>query len=314
MKNLRIFVAISLLLAAGCNRPEAEDPVIPEKPKGKYELKELTATLPEADTKTDMDLATMVVKWSTGDRIVVIGSDGAPHQYVLESGAGTPIGRFVYVNSTSVATYDDPSQLTAIYPACAVASANSSTATIRINSDRSSDYGNYGITSWNNDSRFAFPNNDIKVAKPSTGTETSQGLNFKFTQLGTWCRFLFDFTQSPDFDADYSIGETMRGMTITTIGGDLISGTATLNLSDLSLSSGNETSVNWDFSSPSQLDAQRVKGVMMFPSVKTNSILHVTLRTDRYAFEFYGSPNMDFSAGSVLKFPITVDKCVFLRY
>ena len=306
MKNLRIFVAISLLLAAGCNRPEAEDPVTPEKPKGKYELKELTATLPEADTKTDLDLTSCVVKWSDNDRIVVVGTDGEMHQYVLESGAGSPVGRFKYLNSK--ATYTNPSDLTAIYPACAVASANSSTATIRINSDRSSDYENYGITSWNNDRQYDFRYNDIKVAKPSSGTETDQGLYFKFTQLGTWCRFMFDFTQSPDFDTDYSMGETMRGMTITTMGGDLISGTATLNLSDLSMSSGNETSVNWDFSSSSQLDAQRVKGIMMFPSVSTSSTLHITLRTDRYAFEFYGSPNMDFSAGSVLKFPITVDK------
>lgn len=307
MKNLRIFVAISLLLAAGCNRPEAEDPVTPEKPKGKYELKELTATLPEADTKSSLDWPTKVVNWSTGDRIVVIGTDGEMHQYQLDAGAGTPVGRFIYVSSK--ATYTNPSDLTAIYPACAVASTNGSTATIRINSDRSSDYGNYGIKSWNNDSPCAFAQNDIKAAKPSETTSTNtNGLNFKFTQLGTWCRFAFDFTQSIDFETAYRLGEATKGMTVTTIDGDYISGAATLNLTDLSLGTGNEASINWNFASPATLDAPRTYGIMMFPSVSTSSTLHITLRTAQYAFEFYGSPMMDFTPGTTLTFPITVDK------
>ena len=301
-------MAISLLLAVGCNRPEAEDPVTPEKPKGKYELKELTATLPEADTKTSLDSDTKVAYWNSGDLIVVIGTDGTPYQYQLSAGAGSPHGKFVPVSSK--ATYTDPSDLTAIYPACAVASANSSTATIRINSDLSENYLDYGITSWNQDSQFAFAQNDIKAAKPSaftTGNETT-GLNFRFKQLGTWCNFTFDFANSPDFSTTYDMGELMQGMTVTTTGGDYISGTATLDLSDLSLGAGDQTSIDRDFYNRVNLSKKRTYAVMMFPSVRASSTLHITLRTDQHTFDFYGSPVQDFTAGTVLEFPIVVDK------
>ena len=307
-------MAISLLLAAGCNRPEAEDPVTPEKPKGKYELKELTATLPEADTKTSLDGTTKVVKWQDKDRIAIIDKDGDVHQYMLEGGAGTPIGRFVNVSTT--ADYDNLSQLTAIFPAIAVDAAftNTTSASIRINTDHSGDYANYGISSWNygiTDTDFRY--NDIKVAKPSistTGNE-SVGLNFKFTQLGTWCTFTFDFTQSPDFDTVYSLGESITGMTVSTNEGGTpvaISGNATLNLSSLAISGISETSVSKTLSSSELMTSARSYEVMLYPTISTNDELVITLKTNTHTFKFYGTPTHALQGGTTLKFPITVDK------
>ncbi len=306
MKRITLYAFASLaFVLAACNRPEVEGP--DPLAKGKYELKELTASLDGAATKTGLDETTKVVNWKANDRIAVIGTDGAVRQYQLDAGADSPVGRFVPVGTP--ATYTQVTDLTAIYPACAVASANTTTATIRINSDRSGDYANYGISSWNVDSQFAFAQNDLKVAKPSASTtQTTSGLNFKFTQLATWCTFSFDFTQSPNFETIYNLGESMTGMTVTTNGGDFISGSATLNLSDLSLGIGSETSIVWNFASSESLASIRSRKVMMFPVVGTGSTIHVTLYTDQHTFEFYGSPTQNFSGGTTLTFPITVDK------
>ena len=191
MKNLRIFVAISLLLAAGCNRPEAEDPVTPEKPKGKYELKELTATLPEADTKTELDNQTKVVRWKAGDRIMVIASDGTQKQYLLDAGEGTSVGKFVPLNTP--VTFDEASELRAVSPACAVAGdVSGSDIPLRINSDLSENYTSYGLTSWNSDTQSSFRVNDIKVATGTGTCNSNSDINFKFTQLVTICDITLD--------------------------------------------------------------------------------------------------------------------------
>jgi len=305
MKNLRIFVAISLLLAAGCNRPEAEDPVTPEKPKGKYELKELTATLPEADTKTELDNQTKVVRWKAGDRIMVIASDGTQKQYLLDAGEETSVGKFVPLNTP--VTFDEASELRAVSPACAVAGdVSGSDIPLRINSDRSEDYRFYGISSWNNDAtRCSFSLNDIKVAL-GTGTVNNSSVNFKFTQLVTVCDIILDFTNADKYDLDYSVSDYIKKIQISGVDG--ISGTATWNSSTGTLSAGNENTIEWNLVSPKDMRYPQTLRFLMYPQVTTASTLSIQVTTDRHFFNFTGRPDLNFASGSYYKLPISVDR------
>ena len=297
-------MAISLLLAAGCNRPEAEDPVTPEKPKGKYELKELTATLPEADTKTELDNETKVVRWKAGDRIMVIASDGTKQQYLLYAGANTVIGKFVPVSTP--ATFDDPSDLRAVFPACAVAGdVVGPNIPLRINSDRSEDYNSYGFTSWNNDSQFAFGVNDIKVATGTGTVDNNSSANFKFIQMVTVCDIILDFTNADKYDLDYSVGDYIKKIQIS--GADGISGTAIWNSSTGTLSGGNDNTIEWTLASPKDMRSPLTFRLLMYPQVTTSNTLSIQVTTDRHFFTFTGRPDQSFSGGTYYRLPISVD-------
>ena len=301
MKKITLIAFSALALAVACNRAEVEG-LNPEQPQGKYVLNEITATLPDAETKTGLNTSTMVVNWSSGDRIMVIGSSGTKQQYVLDAGANTAIGKFVPV-STPV-SFDDASDLRAVYPACAVAGdVAGSSIPLRINSDRSLDFSSFGITSWNKDSQFAFNINDLKVA---TGTGTGSngaGVNFKFTQLATVCDFTFDFTTADKFASDYGLGDVVKSITIDGASG--ISGNATWNGS--SLSAGDANSITWEFNSPASMTSPITKRVVMYPQVKTSNTLRIVVVTDRHTFTFTGKPTQNFTSGLYLQFPISVD-------
>ena len=305
MKNLRIFVAISLLLAAGCNRPEAEDPVTPEKPKGKYELKELTATLPEADTKTELDNQTKVVRWKAGDRIMVIASDGTQKQYLLDAGEGTSVGKFVPLNTP--VTFDEASELRAVSPACAVAGdVSGNNIPLRINSDRREDYSTFGITSWTNEMQHAFSVNDVKVANGTGSGDNSAGVNFKFTQLVTICDITLDFTSADKYDLDYGVSDYIKKILISGVDG--ISGTAIWNSSTGTLTSGNKNTIEWSLSEPKDMRYPQTFRLLMYPQVTTSSTLSIQVTTNRHFFNFTGRPDQNFAGGTYYKLPISVDK------
>ena len=305
MKNLRIFVAISLLLAAGCNRPEAEDPVTPEKPKGKYELKELTATLPEADTKTELDNQTKVVRWKAGDRIMVIASDGTQKQYLLDAGEGTSVGKFVPLNTP--VTFDEASELRAVSPACAVAGdVSGSDIPLRINSDLSENYTSYGLTSWNSDTQSSFSVNDIKVATGTGTCNSNSDINFKFTQLVTICDITLDFTSADKYDLDYGVSDYIKKILISGVDG--ISGTAIWNSSTGTLTSGNKNTIEWSLSSPKDMRYPQTFRLLMYPQVTTSSTLSIQVTTNRHFFNFTGRPDQNFAGGTYYKLPISVDK------
>ena len=293
MKKI-IFIAIalfSLIFASSCNR---EEQAVPE---GKHKLTSITASL-DGSTKTSLQ-SSGIVNWSENDCIAVISGSNV-YIYTLQEGAGTPIGRFIPVETA--ATYTDPAELTAVYPAIAVKDAS----TIAINRMLTSQeaLATNRVLSWTEDSSpFAFTNNDIKVSKPAFSTETSDGLNFKFTQLGTWCTFKFDFTQGTE---NYG-GELIRTVSIKTSDNKGISGSATL--SGASIGAGSETTITRDYSN-SNVSLANINNIsfMMYPVVTTSSTLEITMETEYHTFKFYGAPTQNFAGGTTLSFPVTVDK------
>ena len=300
MKRL-FFVMVALLaivFASSCSREEKA------VPQGKYTLSSLTASVDEAGvTKTSLQ-SDGIVNWSLNDRLAVISGSNV-YIYVLQEGAGTPIGRFIPVGAA--ATYTDPAELTAVYPAIAVKDAN----TIAINQMLTSEeaIATNTVLSWTEaSSPFAFTNNDIKVSKPSFSTETSEGLNFKFTQLGTWCTFKLDFTQST---VNYG-GEMIRTVSIKTSDNKGISGSATL--SGAAVGAGSETTITRDYTA-SSVSLANINNIsfMMYPVVTTSSTLEITVETEYHTFKFFGAPTQNFAGGTTLAFPIQVDKNFILN-
>ena len=303
MKQFSIFTLAALALTAvvACNRESSG--VEPEVPhKGQYVLGQITASLGD-DTKTSLNGTTKVVNWSTGDRIAVMGSDGDFRRYILESGAGTPIGKFKPENVLLSASYTDVSELVAVYPAASVSAGEVS---ISINQDlNDSERSTYGISSWNNNSVFSFANNDIKVAKPANTSGTNAaGLNFKFKQLGTWCTFTIDATAVAG--TPYSM-ESINSVKISTRDNKGISGSAVLNTTTLELAEGDEQEIDWILTSPLALNAPASFSLMMFPEVTSSSAIQVTLNTPTYELVFQAKPILDFAAGTTLTFPIQMD-------
>ena len=305
MKQFSIFTLAALALTAvvACNRESSG--VEPEVPhKGQYVLGQITASLGD-DTKTSLNGITKVVNWSTGDRIAVMGSDGDFRQYILESGAGTPIGKFKPENALLPASYTDVSELVAVYPAWA-ASVSAGEVSISINQDlNDSERSTYGISSWNNNSVFSFANNDIKVAKPANTSGTNAaGLNFKFKQLGTWCTFTIDATAVEGTPYSW---ESINSVKISTRDNKGISGSAVLNTTTLELAEGDEQEIDWILTSPLALNAPASFSLMMFPEVTSSSAIQVTLNTPTYELVFQAKPIQDFAAGTTLTFPIQMD-------
>lgn len=311
MKRILFFALAALMtLGVGCSKdPEA---AVPGEPVCKYTLPELSATLDadgdgadDAETRTGLNSYNWKVTWSERDRIAIINTKtNRKYLYVLASGVSSTVGKFVPVDGA--AAYDDLSDLKAVYPALA-ASVSGGQIAFEINKMWSEEERKAcGITgTWNNDSPFSFQYNDIKISC-NTPEELSAGdpVNFKFRQLGTWCIFLFDFSQSK-----YA-GEIMKSMTVTTTRGTTaIGGKAVVDLSDPAapkLKAGSETAITWNFNSPVSIYSSTASRMMLFPGLEDEQ-LKITVGLSLHTLTFYATPQKPLTAGTVLRFPIKVD-------
>lgn len=312
MKRILFFALAALMtLGVGCSKdPEA---AVPGEPVCKYTLPELSATLDaegdgadDAETRTGLNTYGWKVNWNDRDRIAIINTKtNRKYLYVLASGANSTVGKFVPVDGA--AAYDDLSDLKAVYPALA-ASVSGGQIAFEINKMWSEEERKAcGITgTWGNDTPFSFTYNDIKISC-NTPEELSAGdpVNFKFRQLGTWCIFLFDFTQSK-----YA-SETMKSMTVTTTRGTTgIGGKAVVDLSDPAapkLKAGSETAITWNFASPTTLYSSTASRAMMLFSGLEDEQLKITAYLSLHTLTFYATPQKPLTAGTVLRFPIKVD-------
>lgn len=307
MKKI-IFIALTAMTAIGlasCNREEIAPPE--NGIQGKYLLTELTAyTGEDADTKTSVQ-ANGVVKWSADDQIAVKGTDGVLHYYRLVFGGGTSIGRFLPAAGQSPASYNVPEDLTAVYPACAAELSGGELYVNINNQDLSSTFTQRGVTTWSGDSRFSFSNNDIKVAVPDGAAVDNNGkVNFKFQQLGTYCEFLVDFTQSDI--AETLAMESIERIQVTTLEGAAIAGRAKVDGTSLGSISMPQTSLDWTLTTPAPMTAEKKFEFVLYPEVTISNTLKVTITTTDHEFVFTGKPTRNFEGGVKLSFPITVDK------
>lgn len=307
MKKI-IFIALTALMALGlasCNREEIAPPE--NGVQGKYLLTELTASTGEdLDTKTSVQ-ANGVVKWSADDQIAVKGTDGVLHYYRLVFGGGTSIGRFLPAAGQSPASYNVPEDLTAVYPACAAELSGGELYVNINNQDLSSTFTQRGVTTWSGDSRFSFSNNDIKVAVPDGAAVDNNGkVNFKFQQLGTYCEFLVDFTQSDI--AETLAMESIERIQVTTLEGAAIAGRAKVDGTSLGSISMPQTSLDWTLTTPAPMTAEKKFEFVLYPEVTVSNTLKVTITTTDHEFVFTGKPTRNFEGGVKLSFPITVDK------
>ena len=247
MKKIFFYAMTAFAVSvAGCSK-DAEVSDIPAV-GGKYTLASVSGSL-DAEIGTRTGLGTnSVVNWSNKDRILVVNTNnGDKVQYELVSGQGTSVGKFEPL-SGSGASYDDISDLKAVYPAIA-ATVSNGVISFSLNQNYTQERRSaYGIGSWNEkDSPYSFTYNDIKVSynTPAVASESTSEVNFKFKQLGTWCTFAFDLSQSDFKD------ETMESMTITTTAGSAkIGGKATVDLSDPvapKLGAGSAETIDWTF-------------------------------------------------------------------
>jgi hypothetical protein len=307
MKKI-IFIALTAMTAIGlasCNREEIAPPE--NGVQGKYLLTEITAyTGEDLDTKTSVQ-ANGVVKWSADDQIAVKGTDGVLHYYRLVFGGGTSIGRFLPAAGQSPASYNAPEDLTAVYPACAAELSGGELYVNINNQDLSSTFTQRGVTTWSGDSRFSFSNNDIKVAVPDGAEVDNNGkVNFKFQQLGTYCEFLVDFTQSDI--AETLAMESIERIQVTTLEGAAIAGRAKVVGTSLGSISMPQTSLDWTLTTPAPMTAEKKFEFVLYPEVTISNTLKVTITTTDHEFVFTGKPTRNFEGGVKLSFPITVDK------
>lgn len=304
MKKI-LFCALAVIaaLSTSCNK-DVDTEGSAGVGEGKYTLPSVSATLESSDVETRTSLGTnQVVNWSATDRIAIINTKtNTISQYQVTSGIGTSVGHFEPVGAP--AAYDELTDLKAVYPAVA-ASVSGGVISFEINKDWPQEVRNqYGITSWTGDSPYAFIMNDIKVSY-NTLTDPSNGepVNFKFRQLGTWCTFTFDFTNS-----DYA-RETMTSIEVTTVDGKKkISGKADIDFSDPAaptLKEGSESTVTWTFATSSTLGVPVSKSLMLFPTID-NDQMKIVVKTNLHTFTFYATPKQSLTAGTVLNFPITL--------
>ena len=305
MKKIFFYAAMTAFAVsvAGCSK-DAEVSDIPAV-GGKYTLASVSGSL-DAEIGTRTGLGTnSVVNWSNKDRNAVINTKtNAITQYELVSGQGTSVGKFEPL-SGSGASYDDISDLKAVYPAIA-ATVSNGVISFSLNQNYTQERRSaYGIGSWNEkDSPYSFTYNDIKVSynTPAVASESTSEVNFKFKQLGTWCTFAFDLSQSDFKD------ETMESMTITTTSGSAkIGGKATVDLSDPvapKLGAGSVEKIDWTFNTSSALGSPFSRSVMLFPAVAAGEEMKIVCTTDLHILTFYAKPTQDLSAGKVLRFPI----------
>ena len=305
MKKIFFYAAMTAFAVsvAGCSK-DAEVSDIPAV-GGKYTLASVSGSL-DAEIGTRTGLGTnSVVNWSNKDRIAVINTKtNAITQYELVSGQGTSVGKFEPL-SGSGASYDDISDLKAVYPAIA-ATVSNGVISFSLNQNYTKERRSaYGIGSWNEkDSPYSFTYNDIKVSynTPAVTSGSTSEVNFKFKQLGTWCTFAFDLSQSPFKD------ETMEKMTITTTSGLKIGGTATVDVTSdpvaPKLGAGSVDKIEWTFNSSSALGSPFSRSVMLFPAVAAGEEMKIVCTTDLHTITFFAKPTQDLSAGKVLRFPI----------
>lgn len=306
MKKIFFYAAMTAFAVsvAGCSK-DAEVSDIPAV-GGKYTLASVSGSL-DAEIGTRTGLGTnSVVNWSNKDRILVVNtSNGDKVQYELVSGQGTSVGKFEPLSGKGIA-YTNVSDLRAVYPAVAAEVAANGQISFNLNKNYEQDHrSTYGIGSWNEkDSPYSFTYNDIKVSynTPAVASESTSEVNFKFKQLGTWCTFAFDLSQSDFKD------ETMESMTITTTAGSAkIGGTATVDLSDPvapKLGAGSVEKIDWTFNTSSALGSPFSRSVMLFPAVAAGEEMKIVCTTDLHTITFYAKPTQDLSAGKVLRFPI----------
>ena len=305
MKKIFFYAAMTAFAVsvAGCSK-DAEVSDIPAV-GGKYTLASVSGSL-DAEIGTRTGLGTnSVVNWSNKDRIAVINTKtNAITQYELVSGQGTSVGKFEPL-SGSGASYDDISDLKAVYPAIA-ATVSNGVISFSLNQNYTQERrSEYGIGSWNEkDSPYSFTYNDIKVSynTPAVTSGSTSEVNFKFKQLGTWCTFAFDLSQSPFKD------ETMEKMTITTTSGLKIGGTATVDVTSdpvaPKLGAGSVDEIEWTFSSSSALGSPFTRSLMLFPAVAAGEEMQIVCETEYHTITFFAKPTQDLSAGKVLRFPI----------
>ena len=306
MKKIFFYAAMTAFAVsvAGCSK-DAEVSDIPAV-GGKYTLASVSGSL-DAEIGTRTGLGTnSVVNWSNKDRILVVNtSNGDKVQYELVSGQGTSVGKFEPLSGKGIA-YTDVSDLRAVYPAVAAEVAANGQISFNLNKNYEQDHrSEYGIGSWNEkDSPYSFTYNDIKVSynTPAVASESTSEVNFKFKQLGTWCTFAFDLSQSDFKD------ETMESMTITTTSGSAkIGGKATVDLSDPvapKLKEGTDNQIDWTFNTSSALGSPFSRSLMLFPAVAAGEEMKIVCTTDLHILTFYAKPTQDLSAGKVLRFPI----------
>ena len=277
MKKIFFYAAMTAFAVsvAGCSK-DAEVSDIPAV-GGKYTLASVSGSL-DAEIGTRTGLGTnSVVNWSNKDRIAVINTKtNAITQYELVSGQGTSVGKFEPL-SGSGASYDDISDLKAVYPAIA-ATVSNGVISFSLNQNYTQERrSEYGIGSWNEkDSPYSFTYNDIKVSynTPAVTSGSTSEVNFKFKQLGTWCTFAFDLSQSPYAD------ESIEKMSISTTDGDvMIGGKAVVDLTDPvapKLGAGDVNKIDWEFNTSSALGTPFNRSVMLFPAVAEGKEMKIT--------------------------------------
>jgi len=330
-RHLFYLLALMMTFTASCSKePEGLDTTATPAVEGKYRLASLSASLDDTETRTgEPNATTGVVNWSAKDRILIVRtSDYAQWQYELVKGANSPIGEFEPVVSDSKASSNDPAfgDLIAVYPvAAAHVDASAKTLSFRINqnwypenADEAAAWkeqmADFGITAWNKDTAQSFAQNDIKVSykctpkASSTNSSNMVSANFKFRQLGAWCKFEFDFS------ADENIAmESMQSIRVTTVDGNVrFTGESRVRLADDTNanptleSAGDGTEVFWQFNSPSSMSSRFTRSMMMFPGELNGQRLKIVAETNLHTFTFYATPKQALQAGTVYHFPISL--------
>ena len=334
MKKYMIYAlaACMTVLGAGCSK-DFEDAGAEQTPvvEGKYRLPSLSASLDDdAETRTgEPNATTGAVNWETNDRILIVNtSNWSKWQYRLVKGASSPIGEFEPILGGTEASSDDPNfgDLVAVYPVSAAYVENKKLS-FKINQnwypkddpattdkDEAAEWKKWledrGIKSWTKDTQYAFNQNDIKVSYKCTPTTTDKNVNsanFKFRQLGAWCKFEFDFST----DETYSQEKLLRIAVSTVDGTTNFTGTAEVDLTTdrnnpTLKTSGDGTSIDWTFNSGSNMNIPITRSMMLYPGELSNQRLKIVAETTLHTFTFYATPKQALKAGTVFHFPLSL--------
>ncbi len=314
MKKILFYaLAACATLSVGCSKDAGIDQEVVAD--GKYTLPEITASLDDAETRTELG-TNQVVNWENNDRLAVINTTtNTIYYYVLASGANTPVGKFEPVVASKPATFTDISEIKAVYPAVA-AYVEGGEISVAINTEPTDDHlGKTGTTSWTpNSSKYAFKNNDIKVSY-STSMETTDDakaqVNFKFRQLATWCTFDFNFSGTDAYKYEsmekFVVRSSSKG----------ISGKAKIDFTGdpmkPKLIAGSDSEQSIELKARASLGGSFSMSLMLFPTIegtedgtKTGDQLQFEVTTSEHKLTFYATPSTNLAAGTVLRFPFNV--------
>jgi len=333
MKKYMIYAlaACMTFVGAGCSK-DFEDAGTQQTPvvEGKYRLPSLSASLDDdAETRTgEPNATTGAVNWGAKDRILIVrisedtDTEWATWQYELVKGANSSIGEFEPIIGGEAASSDDPAfgDLVAVYPVSAAYVENGKLS-FKINQNWFPEdetekaalkerLEGMGIKTWNKDTQFSFKENDIKVSYKCTPTATEgkvNSANFKFRQLGAWCKFEFDFST----DETYSQEQLLRINVSTVDGTTHFTGTAEVDLTTDSnnpklTSSGDGTSIDWTFVNGSNMSGSITRSLMLYPGELSNQRLKIVAETTLHTFTFYATPKQALKAGTVFHFPLSL--------